>query len=98
MSTTVSELWTQAFIAALHRLPVDQSVEEASKATEACIAYWHSQRTDLVPVWRYRKDLTITDIQNPEHAKDFPASTAKLAVGSQSLGEPSTPTGMRDQE
>jgi len=77
MSTTVSELWTQAFIAALHRLSVEQSVEEATKATEACIAYWHSQRTDMVPVWRYRKDLAITDIQNPEHARHFPSPAAK---------------------
>ncbi|MBL8297778.1 MAG: hypothetical protein JNN30_05450 [Rhodanobacteraceae bacterium] len=77
MSTTVSELWTQAFIAALHRLPVEKSVEEASKATEACIAYWHGQRTDVVPVLRYRKDLLITDVQNPEHAKEFPGYTEK---------------------
>lgn len=38
---TIEEFWNQAFLAALHRLPVPQAKLEADEATNTCIDHWH---------------------------------------------------------
>lgn len=39
----IESFWNQSFLSALTRLPADQAMDEATKATELCIAYWQSK-------------------------------------------------------
>lgn len=38
---TIEEFWNQAFLAALHRLPINDAKKVADEATNVCIDHWH---------------------------------------------------------
>lgn len=80
VSMTISDFWNQAFLAALHRLPVDAARQEASKATVACLEYWREQRNDFIPVLSRRQDVLVTEISNPAQIPELHPPKAKRAL------------------
>ena len=43
----IQDFWNQAFLAALHRLGVEEAKNEADLATQRCIEHWQANRNHL---------------------------------------------------
>lgn len=60
---SVADFFHQAFIGALHRLPVAEALEEARLATRTCVEYWEKERDYYaVPVNVYATQMPIDSI------------------------------------
>jgi hypothetical protein len=67
---TIEEFWNNAFLAALHRLPVPDAKKEADEATNVCIDHWHAN-------WENRSLVNAPRVQDIQIGSVF-----KIADGS----------------
>ncbi len=50
---TIEDFWTQAFLAALARVPAEEAKKQADIATKLCIERWQPQ------VWRWHSEFAM---------------------------------------
>lgn len=74
---TIEDFWNQAFLSCLTRLPAEEAMIEADKATEICILHWNNlhlkyqqpptkwQKQDIVKVFIPEKPTKVYPGANP---------------------------------
>jgi len=75
MSTTYSDFWNGAFLAALHRLPAAEAEKEANNAIEIAIAHWQKFDGDFVATSTPRTDMDVAGF--PRQLRHFPDISTK---------------------
>lgn len=65
---TIEEFWNRAFLSALARLPAEDALKEATKATGLCIEHWNMARNHRVcPTVSLWKDQQIDGTNTRPH-------------------------------